>query len=104
MCRLPVAIRLVNQVGDCYVAVTGLPGALSLLHFGEGFLPNQLTCPPVPRPLHHAEPQEDHALIMVRFARDCMYKSYELTKKLEVTLGPDTAGRLLSVADPPMAR
>jgi hypothetical protein len=27
---------------------------------------------------------------MVRFARECMYKSYELTKKLEVKLGPDT--------------
>lgn len=52
----------VETVGDCYVAVTGLP-----------------------------EPQDEHALIMVRFARDCMYKSYELTKKLEVTLGPDTA-------------
>ncbi|CAB9519313.1 Receptor-type guanylate cyclase gcy [Seminavis robusta] len=52
----------VETVGDCYVAVTGLP-----------------------------EPQDDHALIMVRFARDCMYKSYELTKKLEVNLGPDTA-------------
>lgn len=52
----------VETVGDCYVAVTGLP-----------------------------EPQQDHPLIMVRFARDCMYKSYELTKKLEVTLGPDTA-------------
>ena len=42
-------------------------------------------------PITSTEPQEDHALIMVRFARDCMYKSYELTKKLEVTLGPDTA-------------
>ena len=29
---------------------------------------------------------------MVRsVAQDCMYKSYELTKKLELTLGPDTA-------------
>lgn len=36
------------------------------------------------------EPQEDHALIMVRFAQACMYKSYELTKRLEITLGPDT--------------
>jgi class 3 adenylate cyclase len=51
----------VETVGDCYVAVTGLP-----------------------------EPQKDHAVIMCRFARDCMLRMKSLTKKLEVTLGPDT--------------
>jgi hypothetical protein len=30
------------------------------------------------------------ALIMCRFARDCMMKTWEVTKKLEETLGPDT--------------
>ena len=28
---------------------------------------------------------------MARFARDCMHKVQVLTRKLEVTLGPDTA-------------
>ena len=50
-----------QTVGDCYVAVTGLP-----------------------------DPQEDHAIIMARFARDCRSKMNEVTRKLEMTLGPDT--------------
>jgi class 3 adenylate cyclase len=52
----------VETIGDCYVAVCGLP-----------------------------EPRKDHAVVMARFARDCMTKMNDLTKKLEVTLGPDTA-------------
>jgi class 3 adenylate cyclase len=52
----------VETIGDCYVAVTGLP-----------------------------EPQADHAVIMARFARECMHKTSELVKILEMTLGPDTA-------------
>eukprot|EP00980_Cylindrotheca_fusiformis_P002188 scaffold500_cov124-Cylindrotheca_fusiformis.AAC.1 len=51
----------VETVGDCYVAVTGLP-----------------------------EPRPDHAEAMARFARDCMIKMNDLTHKLEITLGPDT--------------
>lgn len=51
----------VETVGDCYVAVTGLP-----------------------------EPRADHAVAMARFARDCMIKMNDLTHKLELTLGPDT--------------
>lgn len=52
----------VETVGDCYVAVAGLP-----------------------------EPRKDHAVVMARFARDCLTKMNDLTKRLEVTLGPDTA-------------
>jgi class 3 adenylate cyclase len=52
----------VETVGDCYVAVTGLP-----------------------------TPRKDHALAMARFARDCMHRMHQLTRKLEVVLGPDTA-------------
>ena len=37
------------------------------------------------------EPRKDHALAMARFAMDCMRRMSELTKKLETTLGPDTA-------------
>eukprot|EP00934_Nitzschia_sp_Nitz4_P008929 Nitzschia sp. Nitz4//scaffold100_size80364//3224//7079//NITZ4_005332-RA/size80364-augustus-gene-0.10-mRNA-1//-1//CDS//3329532058//8919//frame0 len=51
----------VETVGDCYVAVTGLP-----------------------------EPRKDHAVVMSRFARDCMVRMNELSHQLEVTLGPDT--------------
>ena len=50
-----------ETIGDSYVAVTGLP-----------------------------EPQEDHAIIMARFARDCQKKMKEVTRELELTLGPDT--------------
>lgn len=51
----------VETIGDSYVAVTGLP-----------------------------DPQERHALIMVRFAFDCMEKFHVITRKLERVLGPDT--------------
>lgn len=51
----------VETIGDCYVAVTGLP-----------------------------DPRKDHAVVMARFARDCMIRMRTLSKKLEVTLGPDT--------------
>ena len=54
---------LINlSVGDCYVAVTGLP--------------NQ---------------RKDHAVLMCRFARECMHKMWTTVKKLETTLGPETA-------------
>ena len=52
----------VETIGDCYVAVTGLP-----------------------------EPHQHHALIMARFAHECLVHMKELCKKLEVVLGPGTA-------------
>jgi class 3 adenylate cyclase len=52
----------VETVGDCYVAVAGLP-----------------------------EAKKDHAVTMVKFAQDCQRKAVDLAKKLEVMLGPDTA-------------
>ena len=36
------------------------------------------------------DPQPDHAVRMTKFARECTSKMTELTKKLEVSLGPDT--------------
>eukprot|EP00980_Cylindrotheca_fusiformis_P030806 scaffold25451_cov127-Cylindrotheca_fusiformis.AAC.1 len=52
----------VETVGDCYVAVAGLP-----------------------------EPDKDHALAVCRFARDCVKATNDTTLKLEVALGPDTS-------------
>jgi class 3 adenylate cyclase len=52
----------VETIGDCYVAVCGLP-----------------------------EPCDEHAIVMARFTRDCLEKMNELVRKLETTLGPDTA-------------
>eukprot|EP00980_Cylindrotheca_fusiformis_P002072 scaffold463_cov92-Cylindrotheca_fusiformis.AAC.1 len=51
----------VETIGDCYVAVTGLPN-----------------------------PQDDHHLRMVRFARRVLDKAVVRTKEMETTLGPDT--------------
>lgn len=52
----------VETVGDCYVAVCGLP-----------------------------DPRTDHALVMARFARACMGTMQQLVHRLELSLGPDTA-------------
>ena len=48
-------------MGDCYVAAAGLP-----------------------------ESRKDHAVVIARFGRECMAKMFSLTRRLEVTLGPDT--------------
>jgi class 3 adenylate cyclase len=37
------------------------------------------------------DPRPDHAVAMVRFARDCQLKMTSLSNELEVALGPDTA-------------
>lgn len=52
----------VETVGDCYVAATGIP-----------------------------EPQDNHAEIMVRFARSTLIRINTLTKSLEAQLGPGTS-------------
>ena len=36
------------------------------------------------------DPREDHAIVMARFARECIAEHLRVTKELEVTLGPDT--------------
>ena len=51
----------VETIGDCYVAVAGLP-----------------------------DPRPDHAVVMARFAKECLTQMNNLTKKLEFKLGPDT--------------
>ncbi|CAB9517165.1 Receptor-type guanylate cyclase gcy [Seminavis robusta] len=53
----------VETIGDCYVAVAGVP-----------------------------KPREDHAVVMCRFANDCLHKMQKLTKVLaEGSLGSDTS-------------
>jgi class 3 adenylate cyclase len=51
----------VETIGDAYVAVVGLP-----------------------------EPRDDHAVVMVKFARDCRLQMAELVRDLEKSLGPGT--------------
>ncbi|KAL7555815.1 hypothetical protein ACA910_012397 [Epithemia clementina (nom. ined.)] len=51
----------VETIGDCYVAVAGVP-----------------------------DPQPDHAVIMARFAQDCMTKMHELLAVLVDCFGEDT--------------
>jgi class 3 adenylate cyclase len=58
----------VETIGDCYVAVTGIPN-----------------------------PQPEHAVIMVRFAEECIAKMHQVTSKLAATMGPDTANLSIRV-------
>ena len=52
----------IETIGDCYVAVTGLP-----------------------------EATPHHAVVMAKFAQRCLTRFSELTKELELSLGPGTA-------------
>lgn len=58
----------IETVGDCYVAVTGLP-----------------------------EPRKDHAVLMARFAQGIIRKMHASCRALEKTLGPDTTELALRV-------
>jgi class 3 adenylate cyclase len=58
----------VETIGDCYVAVTGLP-----------------------------EPSKDHAIVLARFAWKCVLTTISVCKRLEATLGPGTADLALRV-------
>lgn len=58
----------VETIGDCYVAVTGLP-----------------------------TPQDDHAVRMSRFAVEILEKMDQLTNELEKTLGPGTSELALRI-------
>lgn len=58
----------VEVVGDCYVAVCGLP-----------------------------DPRKNHFSVMCRFAQDCLSAMQTITKELEVKLGPDTGDLTLRV-------
>ncbi|CAB9526134.1 Receptor-type guanylate cyclase gcy [Seminavis robusta] len=58
----------IETIGDCYVAVTGLP-----------------------------QPQPNHVLLMVKFARDILEKLPPILKKLAITLGPDTKNLAMRV-------
>lgn len=52
----------VETVGDCYVAACGVPDA-----------------------------RKEHAVVMARYARDCLHAFRKLTTQLEISLGPDTS-------------
>jgi class 3 adenylate cyclase len=58
----------VEVVGDCYVAVCGLP-----------------------------DPRKDHAVAMVKFAVECVKEMNRVTQRLEIDLGPETADLKLRV-------
>jgi class 3 adenylate cyclase len=58
----------VETIGDCYVAVSGLP-----------------------------EPMKEHAVVMARFASAILKQIHKLTRTLEVTLGPDTGDLTLRI-------
>jgi class 3 adenylate cyclase len=58
----------VETIGDCYVAVTGLP-----------------------------DPDPNHAVIMAKFARDILHKMPQVMQTLETILGPETMDLTLRV-------
>jgi class 3 adenylate cyclase len=66
--NFPAPLFCFQTIGDSYVAVTGLP-----------------------------EPRKDHAVVMVKFARDCRTQFNVLCSILESSLGPETGDLLLRI-------
>ena len=58
----------IETIGDCYVAVSGVP-----------------------------EPRADHAIAMCKFANDILTTMQKLTRQMESSLGPDTGDLALRV-------
>jgi class 3 adenylate cyclase len=61
---------------------------LLLLPIGNSILKHLFDC--LTDLLTDTEPRKDHATVMARFARDCLNSINDLTKRLEISLGPDT--------------
>ncbi len=71
---------------------------VSLFHFHSYLLSCELSTSPVDvcvtgLPL----PSKDHAVVMARFAHECRFQMKELTKELEIVLGPGTSDLALRV-------
>lgn len=58
----------VETVGDCYVAVVGVP-----------------------------DQRSDHAVVCAKFAEDCLHSMQTKTRELETILGPDTSELCLRI-------
>lgn len=58
----------IETIGDCYVAVSGVP-----------------------------EPRADHAIAMCKFANDILTTMRKLTRQMESSLGPDTGELMLRI-------
>ena len=81
----------VETIGDCYVGTFELEFS-SLLRFCN--IPPHGLCNIQKMKIAVCglpELDPDHALTMTRFAKDCMYKMWTLSRQLEETLGPDTS-------------
>jgi hypothetical protein len=80
----------VETVGDCYVAVSERGKILTSLTSWDMWLIfcTRLHCQR--QVVGLPDPRKDHALVMAKFARDCLYRFETLTKELEKELGPDT--------------
>lgn len=63
-----ILLYRVETIGDCYVAVAGLP-----------------------------DPRHDHAIVMSRFARDILFRMREVIQRMELELGPDTRDLTLRI-------
>ena len=86
----------VETVGDCYVAVAGLPDprkVCTLTFEADIFCVTHLIHSRMSLTFVFVDTVycKDHALVMARFARDCLSSLQRITKELEVILGPDTA-------------
>jgi class 3 adenylate cyclase len=75
----------VETVGDCYVAVAGKCAKATPIDGDSSPLTSRHSSPGLPLP------RKDHAVAMVRFARDCLTQINDLSHQMEVSLGPDTA-------------
>ena len=76
----------VETVGDCYVAAVGTWCCVYGILFQSGGM--SMDDSHISNTILTGLPdaRKDHALVMARFARDCLYKMHSTTKQLEVEL------------------
>jgi class 3 adenylate cyclase len=89
----------VETIGDCYVAATGLVSehiinnhiVIGIVFYSYVFVSKSFDR------IRQPDPMQNHAVVMARFAFDCLKTTADLTTQLTSTLGIETADLKLRI-------